>query len=420
MSDTPYEHLFRSESGQVLASLISTLGDFDAAEDALQEAMLAALERWPRDGVPERPGAWLLTTARRKAIDRIRRERKRDGKQSSAWLLLGHPGDDQDRDELEMTTITDDRLRLIFTCCHPALDIDAQVALTLRTLGGLSTDEIARAFLVPSTTMGQRLVRAKRKIKLAGIPYRVPEDHDLPERVEGVLAAIYLIFNEGYAASAGESLVRRELCAEAIRLARLLVDLMPDEAEALGLLALLLLHDARRTSRVDERGALVLLEKQDRTTWDRDQIAEGLELVERALRRSRGLEGPGPYQVQAAIAAVHCEAAQPEDTDWPQIMELYELLLRIVPSPIVALNHAVAVAMVCGPGEGLRLIDTLDADALSGIHFFHATRADLCRRLERWDESAESYERAVALATNEPERDFLARRLVEVTQSRRE
>jgi RNA polymerase sigma-70 factor (ECF subfamily) len=359
----------------------------------------------------------LLTTARRKAIDRIRRERKRDDKQSTAWLLLG---DRDDRDEFEMTAITDDRLRLIFTCCHPALDIDAQVALTLRTLGGLTTDEIARAFLVPSATMGQRLVRAKRKIKLAGIPYRVPDDHDLPERVDGVLAVIYLVFNEGYAASGGESLVRRELCAEAIRLARLLVELMPDEAEAMGLLALLLLHDARRMSRVDADGALVLLGEQDRTKWDRDQIAEGLDLVERALRRSRGLEGPGPYQVQAAIAAVHCEAAQPADTDWPQILELYELLLRITPTPIVALNHAVAVAMVCGPAEGLRLVDTLDADALSGTHVFHATRADLCRRLGRLDESAVSYERAVALATNEPERDFLARRLVEVTQSPRD
>jgi RNA polymerase sigma-70 factor (ECF subfamily) len=405
------EHLFRHESGQVLASLIRTTGDFDVAEEALQEAILVALDHWPRDGVPDKPGAWLLTTARRKAIDRLRRESHRDEKQAAASRLVAARERDDEPEDSDMATITDDRLRLIFTCCHPALAPDAQVALTLRTLGGLTTDEIARAFLVNETTMGQRLSRAKHKIRVAHIPYRVPPDHELPDRVAEVLAVLYLVFNEGYAATAGDTLVRRELCAEAIRLTRVVVELMPDEPEAIGLLALLLLHDSRRDTRVDQHGTMVLIADQDRSHWDRAAIDEGVALVERALRMHR----PGPYQVQAAIAALHAQAASIETTDWPQICALYTTLARMTPSPVVELNRAVAVAMADGPAIGLRMVDDLASEeALQRSHLYHSTRGDLLRRLDRRDEARVAYERALDLVRTAPERAFLERRREEL------
>ena len=391
----------------MVATLIRVLGDFDLAEEAMQEAFARALETWPRTGIPDNPGAWIVTTARNRAIDRLRRERTL--REKTGWLKQLAELEALGGDETDMSGIPDDRLRLMFTCCHPALALDAQVALTLRTLGGLTTPEIARAFLVPETTMGQRLVRAKRKIRDAGIPYRVPPPELLPERVPAVLAVLYLVFNEGYAATGGP-LLRRELCDEAIRLARVVNELLPDQPEVPGLLALMLLQHSRRDARTSTDGELVLLEDQDRARWDRAMIDEGLALLERAMALGR----PGPYQVQAAIAALHTQAPRPEDTDWPQIAALYGSLLRMSPSPVVALNRAVAVAMADGPQAGLALADRLAVD-LDEYHLFHATRADLLRRADRGSEARIAYRRALELVTNPQERAFLERRLAEVS-----
>jgi RNA polymerase sigma-70 factor, ECF subfamily len=397
---------FRDEWGQVVATLIGLTGDWDLAEECAQDAFALAVQRWPRDGIPLRPGAWLTTTARNRAIDRLRREAVGAAKLREVALLAVPEAPAQDA-----SGVPDDRLRLMFTCCHPALAFESQVGLALRTLAGLTTAEIARAFLVPEQTMSKRLVRAKQKIRNAGIPYRVPPAHLLPERTTAVLGVLYLLFNEGYTASAGADLIRQSLSGEAIRLARVVSALMPDEPEPGGLLALLLLHDARRATRVDEAGDLITLEDQDRTRWDAAEIAEGVEVLDRALRRGQ----PGPYQVQAAIAACHATALAAADTDWPQIAALYGQLAQFVPSPVVELNRAVAVAMADGPAAGLALVEKLAAsDDLTGYHLLPATRADLLRRLGRTGEAADAYRAALDLVGTETERRYLARRLADL------
>ena len=411
------EAVYSSDWGRIVATLIRSFGDFEVAEEAAQEAFAAAVDQWRDSGIPDSPPAWIIQTARHKAIDRIRRQtRFKEKVESYAASGLIQTIEEPNYDTSE---IPDDRLRLIFTCCHPALAPEAQVALTLRTLGGLQTDAIARAFLVPPATMAQRLVRAKRKIRDAGIPYSVPDTNDMPSRLDAVLTVIYLIFNEGYAPTQGGKPVRTDLCAEAIRLGRLLRVLLAQRppAEATALVALMLLHDSRRNARIDEAGDLVILEEQDRRRWDHEQIAEALPLVDEALRGGDGaLRGePGPFALEAAIAAQHCKANRAEETDWPQIVRLYDRLERLLPSPIVSLNRAVAVAMAVGPRPALALIDALTATGdLDNYHLLHAARADLQRRAGAKVEAAESYERALALVTNDSERRFLERRLKEV------
>jgi RNA polymerase sigma-70 factor, ECF subfamily len=405
---------FRDEWGRVVATLIRTTGDWDLAEECAQDAFAMALQRWPRDGIPGKPGAWLTTAARNRAIDVLRRRAVGAAKLREVAAMTDEPsyqpgpaagGTDE-------SGVPDDRLRLMFTCCHPALSLEARVALTLRTLAGLTTAEIARAFLASEPTMAKRLVRAKQKIQNAGIPYRVPPAHLLPERVPGVLGVLYLLFNEGYSATAGADLVRQNLSAEAIRLARVLASLMPDEAEATGLLALMLLTDARRPARIDAHGDLVTLEDQDRGMWDRAEIGEGIAVLDGALRRGQ----PGPYQVQAAIAACHATARTAADTDWAQIAVLYERLLRSLPTPVVELNHAVAVGMASGPAAGLPLVEALEASGkLAGYHLLPATRADFLRRLGRMPEAARAYREALELASTDTERRFLRRRLEETS-----
>ncbi len=421
---TDIEKIYREESARVLATLIRLLGSFDLAEEAMQEAFAIALEQWPRQGTPQNPRAWLVSTGRHKAVDLLRRrarfETKREELQRRATIaeqLAFDPEDAVLRGETETEAETlnepmqrDDRLRLIFTCCHPALMIEAQVALTLRTLCGLATEEIAKAFLVPAPTMAQRLVRAKAKIQDACIPYRVPPNEELRERLAAVMLVVYLVFNEGYNAASGDVLIRRELCAEAIRLGRLLSELLPREAETRGLLALMLLHDSRRDARMSAEGEIILLEEQNRSLWNQEQIREGLALTEAALRNAP----PGPYSVQAAIAAVHARAKSADETDWAQIAGLYDVLLRLQPSPVVKLNRAVAVAMVRGASEGIRLLNELELKGeLRGYHLLPAACGDLSRRLGQWKSAADAYRHALSLVSNDAERRFLVKRLAE-------